>query len=120
MSTIDFAAIRADLAAASPGPWFWGGHNNSYGPIELRSRRPGWGHCTVMGFRRLGMRGAQPTFWTDPHGDLVDARSVAVQQVTYRTDIKDLDNPNARLIARAPEYIAALLAEIDRLRAVQP
>jgi hypothetical protein len=104
MSATDFDAIRADLAAASPGPWFWGGYKDSRGPIELRSRRPGWGVCTVMGFRRLGMNGAQPMFWTDPNGLLVDGRDVAVH------------NPNARLIAKAPEYIAALLAEVDRLR----
>lgn len=73
MSAPDFAAIRADLAAASPGPWFWGGHNDRNGPIELRSWRPGWGACTVMGFRRMGMHGAQPMFWTEPNGLLVAA-----------------------------------------------
>ncbi len=109
---------EAFLAAASPGPWFWGGHNDSRGPFELRSWRPGWGACTVMGFRRLGTNSAQPTFWTDPHGTLVTGRSVAIQEVTYRTDINDIDNPNARLIAAAPDLIARLLAEVHRLRGV--
>lgn len=55
----DIEKIRARAAAATPGPWRWFGNIKSGGPY-LASRR--WGQQYVMGFQRLGMSGAQPTF----------------------------------------------------------
>lgn len=39
MSAPDFAAIRADLAAASPGPWFWGDAPGAGGTLTFTNSR---------------------------------------------------------------------------------
>jgi len=75
------------------------------------------------------MRDAQPTFQVhDPEhrdgspstwwGIMHRADDLAVREVDYRTDIVDIANPDARLIAAAPEMreaIDVLLAEVARL-----
>lgn len=114
--------IRDLAEAATPGPWGWGGHNQSYGPIHLvslTSCRP-----TVMGFKRLGMRSAQPFFFKRTpgehpgwHGTFQSARDVAVQEVEYRTDIVDLDNADARFISMGPDVVLDLLDHIEHLEA---
>lgn len=107
----DLEAVKADLAAITPWPWRWAGHVS--GPIYLRP--PSARYAVPMAFQRLGMQGAQPVFPVD--GLLVPAARLAVLEVDYRDDLIDLDHPNARFIAHAPERIAALLAEVERLRA---
>lgn len=123
---IDLDRIEQLAAAATPGPWRWGGYNHSGGPIHLVSATS----CVpvVMGFQRMGMRSAQPFFFDripgeHPawHGTFRSARDVAVQEVNYRTDIAALDNADARFIAGvAPDVVLELVAEIRRLRALVP
>lgn len=115
----DLTELRRLAEAATPGPWWWGGHKNrnAGGPV-LTTSMPGYGWVTVMDSARCGMRGAQPRFRNE-HMVMVDSIDLAVQQVSYRDDIKEIDHPDARYIAAAdPSTVLALLDEIDRLRAL--
>lgn len=134
-------AIRARAEAATPGPWGWFGNvDNAH--LYLATRR--WGRHYVMGFRRLGMQGAQPEFvsgrtWRKNADGSVDfgtvgsgivpgarlARYEVAPDATkrsdprvYRGDITGFHNPDAEFIANARQDIADLLAEVDRLRAL--
>lgn len=120
---LDLDAIKARLDAASPGPWRWYG-NTRYTMYLVR-----WGDCgweIVMSQTRKGMHDAALQFNTD--GRLVRADTLAVYEVcrdatsaddprVYRHDIVDIRHPDADLIAHAPTDIAALIAEVERLRA---
>ena len=169
--SLDLEAIRARLAAAAPGPWFWWG-NADYHSISLCGRQPGLGVAEVISTirveRSLDSREAQnaraslgdcgysetdiedimsdwasDNYSGDPRFDerlaLTDENfirhpiaEVAVYQVAraqglpddtprehpkvYRADVCDVRNANGQLIAHAPADIAALLAEVERLR----
>jgi len=111
------AEIRAQHAALTPGPWHWSGYKNarlSTGPY-LATWIPGYGRTTVMDCVRLGMKGAQPRF----NVDFIMQKGVdlAVREVPYRDDIVDIDHPDARFIAAAPQIVADLLDHIDALTA---
>lgn len=103
--------------AHTPGPWAWfGGAHDFYLATTHSGRR------YVMGFDRRGMRSAQPVFQV--RGVMVKASElcsfvVGDKQVrgftearkdrsVYRYDIDGIDHPDARLIAAAPELLAAL------------
>lgn len=102
----------------TPGPWAWFG--NRSGGVYLAT--PDRGRRYVMGFRRYGMNGAQPTFNVGhimrPAAELVSfavgERSVrGFKQAdgdtsVYRYDIDGIDHADARLIAAAPELLQAL------------
>lgn len=109
--------------AHTPGPWAWFGNaknNEVYLATVDRGRR------YVMGFERWGMRGAQPRFQPGGRG-LVSASELLAFEVgdrsvrgvdaakadesVYRLDIRDIDCPDARLIAEAPN----LLKELERV-----
>lgn len=106
----------------TPGPWLWygnAGSNSLYLATAHSGRR--W----VMGFKRWGMRGAQPQFQPGGRG-LVDASELVEFAVgdrnvrgveeakantsVYRLDISGIDCADARLIAAAPELLDALIA----------
>jgi len=89
--------IRAALAAATPGPWYW---RNTQDPMLMGGRA-----MLVMSFERMGMQGAQPLFR--------DGRNI--MQPGGRANLNDF--PDAHLIANAPTWLADLLAEVDRLTA---
>jgi len=117
--------LRETLEAATPGPWRWFGHRSS----EMYLATPKGGRRFVMTFKRKGMRGAEPMFqvYTDRqgepwgwNGELVPATDLAVQEVEYRDDIKDIDHPDARLIALAPELAALVLDMGEWMRWVLP
>jgi hypothetical protein len=120
--------LRSLLPDVTPGPWRWWGQNDSYsGPTLVTVGR---GISTVMGFKRLGMRSAQPTWFRrtaedrDLHGWLsgvmVTASDVAVQEVDYRKDIVDMDNPDARWIAAAsPDVVEWMFNRITELEQEQ-
>jgi hypothetical protein len=66
------------------------------------------------------MQGAEPMFqvYTGRNGDpwewdglMTPATALAVQEVEYRDDINDIDHPDARLIALAPD-MARLLSDM--------
>lgn len=97
MATTD--EIRARWAAATPGPW----HNDNGGD---------------EGVIRVWFRAT-------PGDDLAgfpEGYGLTVACVLFPGDMETYEGPDfrtAEAIARAPEDIAALLAEIERLRAVE-
>ena len=50
--TLDLDPIRARLAAATPGPWFWWGNTDHHGEA-LCGRQPGLGVCEVLSTVRV-------------------------------------------------------------------
>lgn len=141
MNDEELQAIRAREQVATPGPWGWFG-NVDTAHLYLATRR--WGRHFVMGFRRLGMQGAQPEFvtgrrWRRNLDGSVDfgavgsgiepaarlARYAVAPDATkrtdpsvYRGDITGFHNPDAEFIAHARQDVADLLDEVDRLRAL--
>ena len=103
----------------TPGPWVWRG--NAHAQDVYLSTRHG-GRRIVMGFKRWGMAGAQPTF--RGQNSLEDAKDLLKFEVgdpsvtgvaearennsVYRLHIADIDHPDARLIQAAPEMLDAL------------
>lgn len=113
--------IRGALAEVPAAPWHWIGDTLG-GPI-LATKYGGW--RTVMAFRRMGMRGAQPVFPVQMLSPttgkastfLLDARELMVARAPYDPKtIRGIDNPVARWFEHSPEYVAELLAEVDRLK----
>lgn len=114
---VNLDAIQARAAAATPGPWRWGGLIG--GPIYLLSMAQ-W-RPYVMQFCRLGFQGAQPIF-RKPNPNLgfsewAKGNDVAVREVPYRDDIESMDNPDAEFIAHAREDVDAMAAELRLHRA---
>jgi hypothetical protein len=78
----------------------------------------GRGMMEVLGFRRWGMRGAQPVF-------TVDGLLHSAEELTHGCDptgggrerITEIPHPDARFLAASWQDVADLLAEVDRLRA---
>jgi len=111
------------MAEHTPGDWGWFG--NEYG-FYLATKHSG--RRFVMDFVRMGMRGAQPRFQIDGRmvkgADLVRFevdRSVQgftagkASESVYRYDIVEINHPDARLIAAAPQLKAALEAIVEDL-----
>lgn len=110
----------------TPGPWAWFGNAGSHS-LYLATTHSGRRY--IMGFKRWGMRGAQPQFQPEGRG-LVDASELLefavgnrdVRGVTqakaddsvYRLDVTGIDCADARLITTAPDGLAlaqAILAD---------
>lgn len=107
--------LREVAERATPGPWRWWGQTR--GPMSLVSKMPGMGTPFVMGFKRLGMQEAQPTFATERNiserkcGLMTPASELAVREASYRDDIRAIDNPDAEFIAMFdPDVALKLLA----------
>ncbi len=104
-------------AKHTPGPWAWFG-NAKNREVYLATTHSGRHY--VMGFERWGMRSAQPMFRSGlrlkPASELlqfeVGNRSVVgveaakADESVYRFDIRDIDCPDARLIAAAPDLLS--------------
>ena len=68
----------------------------------------------MMQFARWGMSSAQPRFQSAAHV-MGDAKDLVTYERDYRKDVADINHPDAALIANAPDDLAFLLAEIERL-----
>ena len=133
---IDTAAIRAELADVTEGPWEWFGNTKMYDCYLATKHR---GRVFVMGFQRWGMGSAQPIFQVTVDGglgtgvmrslaDLAGGDEVAKKkglglptlgplfEVDYRRDFVGIGHPDAKFIARSRSLVPELLDEIDRLR----
>lgn len=111
------AQIAEHLAAIPAPPWHWIGNCTS-GPI-LVTKHSGW--IYVMGFRRLGMHGAQPEFPVRAGDSGFWLTHSAAEQIVPRAPhdpktFRGIDNDVARFFERSAEYVAELLAENERLR----
>lgn len=116
--------IRDRWEKATPGPWEWRGNVDSH-RVWLGGWTKGLGGTSVMDFVRWGMQGAQPRF-IDENFMMNRASTMPVFEVAptatersdcrvYRGDLIGIRHPDAVAIAAAPDDIAALLAEVDRL-----
>ncbi len=114
--------IRKDREAGTPdhGGWMWSGGRDD---VTLLTRQGGRRY--VMGFKRKGMRSAQPTFQTGGimegaidslttyevgDGSARGQKQADADPTVYRMDVSGIDHPDVRRIARIPEMEAALLA----------
>lgn len=85
------------------GPWRWF--------VNTKTRQaylatPDRGRLYVMGFKRWGMTGAQPVF-RNQHCILQDASTLV--HVDHNSEaINGIENPDACLIAAAPDILEAL------------
>lgn len=104
----------------TPGPWEWFGNARNR---EIYLATTHSGRRYVMGFRRWGMKNAQPMFQPANRG-LVPAEQLLTFEVgdravrgleqakaddsVYRLDISGIDCPDAHLIKAAPDLLEAL------------
>lgn len=115
------AEIRARAAASTPGPWCWTATKR----LEVDLVAAVSGIPYVMGFRRLGMHGAQPVFadgrdmarpgWRA--GLMKPAAEIGTTpaHLAWPNQRVEIDNPEATFIAAARADVDVLLAEVDRL-----
>lgn len=107
--------VSCKARQATPGPWSWFG-NTKFHDIYLATVK--WGRRYIMGFARWGMRGAQPRFQDPQQHVMVDVSEVAVMERDYRKDFHDINNPDARFIARMdPTTVLPMVQEIRAGRA---
>jgi hypothetical protein len=121
------AGIIARDRAATPGPWGWFGNVDTY-QLYLATRHSG--RLFVMGFRRWGMRGAQPEFRTRGSdgwarlqpGSTMAATELPVFEVdraatartdpsVYRGDIVGIRNADAEFIEHARQDVHDMLRD---------
>jgi hypothetical protein len=123
----ELSELERLLGEATPGPVAWMG--NGQHDIYLATTHSG--RIYVMGFKRMGIQGAQPMFPKDgrmaPASDMLkfDVGDPSVTGIAaaktngsvYRYDVRDIDNPEARLLVAARNALPRLLAEVKRARA---
>lgn len=105
-------------AKFTPGPWRWE-LNTTSKVIQLCGGRPQFDK-TVMDFTRWGMGRAAPRFQgpTEPHRLMTRAEHfgvVVAGREHHRSWFQGIDQPDANLIAAAPELYEALEAAEKQL-----
>lgn len=109
----------------TPGPWRWE-VNRAHKSIKLCGGPPNGGFgrydLTVLDFKRYGMTGAAPVFWDWDYNRLVgephraDALAAEVPGREHHAGwFADIDHPDARLIAAAPDLFDAAPGAADIL-----
>ena len=93
-----------------PGPWVW---YLSDAGIDLRT--PNRGQLLVMDYFRGRLRFAKRT---DSLGGLMFGAETFVTKAHKRPGFVEIDNPDARLIAAAPELLAACNSAIVAIEAL--
>lgn len=91
-------------AKHTAGPWMW--RVNGSGHVYLRTIDRGG--LYIMDFVRRGMQGAQPRFavWKGDDRERLGGIMMAASEFDFR------NHPDARLIAAAPDLLAALRAVV--------
>lgn len=118
---LDLQPIKERLAAATCGPWTWDLSLASK-RIVLLGGKPKY-DLTVLDFVRWGMNGAAPRFRTGPenmnimkHGEKFGA--IRKDREHHADWSQWVNHPDALLMENAPTDIAALIAEVERLRGI--
>lgn len=91
----------AGMAQHTPGPWQWVFRDNGKDAFLIH---PGHGWLTVMDFARRGMQGGTFRLATWEGGER--GSMGGIMRPAHEVDVAN--HPDARLIAAAPELLAAL------------
>jgi hypothetical protein len=94
----------------TPGPWKW---TQRLGSKETNLVHPHNGWLIVMDFVRLGMTSAQPRFAVWEGEERGNMGGVMVKA----SEMEVHEHPDARLIAAAPDLLAACKALVEHLAA---
>ncbi|QQM29333.1 hypothetical protein JET14_13470 [Martelella lutilitoris] len=122
----DIKQDRENGTPPSAGNWFWDGGRDMLALVTKSA-----GRRYVMDFVRKGMKSAQPRFqiagimygaidhltqYEVGDGIARGQKSADDDASVYRMDIKGVDHPDARRLARVPEMEAAILEMHEALK----
>jgi hypothetical protein len=106
--------IKTANDARTPGKWTWWFNLKTHN-ITLQSQS-GLGEY-VLSFRRWGAYNAQPWFQNAGRGIIETFKTWAKTYADYACQGTEIEHPDAKFIAAAPEYVTELLALVDEQQA---